>query len=186
MDQKIQKISTKIRATIEIRKSKINALIDIMGDKADDVLHSLAFWQKRRCIKPWKRNLTSTSSHSAMWFRFNQWKQQTGETVDDFITDLHCLADWCSYGELRNEMIQDRMIVGLLDDTLSEKLQLNSKLMLEIAVTTMHQSKGVYKQQPMVKSKPSDTTQKFLMQCIPEKVEIWAQVWKQGRHKQTC
>ena len=46
--------------------------------------------------------------------------------------------------------------MGLLDDALSEKLQLDSKLTLEIAVTTTCQSKRVYKQQPVVRAKPLD------------------------------
>ena len=76
--------------------------------------------------------------------------------MDDFITDLHCLADRCSYGDLSNEMIWDRTVVGLLNDTLSEKLQLDSKLTLEIAVTTARQIEEVHKQQPVVRGKPSD------------------------------
>ena len=55
-------------------------------------------------------------------------------------------------------MIWDRKVVGLLDNVLSEKLQLDSKLTLEIAVTvtTACQSKGVHKQQPVVRGKCSD------------------------------
>ena len=51
---------------------------------------------------------------------------------------------------------RDRIVVGLLDDALLEKLQLDSKPTLEIAVTTASQSEGVHKQQPVVRGKPSD------------------------------
>ena len=47
--------------------------------------------------------------------------QQKGESVDNFITDLHCLVKSCSYGELHSEMICDCIVVGLLDDGLSKK-----------------------------------------------------------------
>ena len=53
--------------------------------------------------------------------KFNQRKQQQGESVETFVTDLYCLADRCDYGQLRNEMIRDRIVVGLLDDAISEK-----------------------------------------------------------------
>ena len=66
--------------------------------------------------------------------RFNQRSQQQGETVDAFVTALHTLAEHCEYGELRSQMIRDRLVVGLLDANLSEKLQLEANLKLEDAV----------------------------------------------------
>jgi len=47
-----------------------------------------------------------------------------GEPVDDFITSLH------SCGQLLEEMIQNRVVVGLCNSALSEKLQLVSELAL--------------------------------------------------------
>ena len=67
--------------------------------------------------------------------KFNSRHQRKGETVDNFITDLHCLAKSYSYGDLHNKMIHDRIVVGLLDDGLSEKMQLDSHLTLEKAVS---------------------------------------------------
>ena len=69
--------------------------------------------------------------------KFNSLKQLQDETVDDFITDLFCLAEHCTYRELREEMIRDRLAVGLLDATLSEKMQLHSKLMLDKALAKL-------------------------------------------------
>ena len=40
--------------------------------------------------------------------RFNSRKQLQGETVDSFATDLFCLAEYCEYGHLHDEMIRDR------------------------------------------------------------------------------
>ena len=54
--------------------------------------------------------------------------------MDAFITDLNTLAQHCSYGALHDEMIRDRIVVGLRDKALSEKLQLESDLALEKAV----------------------------------------------------
>ena len=55
--------------------------------------------------------------------RFNQRQQAEGESVDDFVMDLYRLAEHCGYGVLHNEMIRDRIVVGLRDAKLSEKLQ---------------------------------------------------------------
>ena len=48
-------------------------------------------------------------------------------------------------------MISDRIAVGLLDDGLSEKKQLDPNLTLEKAVSMACQSKAVYKQQGIVR-----------------------------------
>ena len=37
--------------------------------------------------------------------KFNSRRQQDGETVDQFVTALHTLAENCSYGQLCEEMI---------------------------------------------------------------------------------
>jgi len=52
--------------------------------------------------------------------KFNSHKQEAGESVDSFITDLHCLARYCNYGELHDEMIRDRIVVGIRDSKLSQ------------------------------------------------------------------
>ena len=47
--------------------------------------------------------------------KFNQRRQGPDETVESFITDLHCLAEYCQYGALRDEMIRDHIVIGLKD-----------------------------------------------------------------------
>ncbi|KAK3713987.1 hypothetical protein QZH41_017106, partial [Actinostola sp. cb2023] len=44
--------------------------------------------------------------------KFNTRKQEVGESVVSFITDLYCLAKYCNYGALNDEMIRDRIIVA--------------------------------------------------------------------------
>jgi len=53
--------------------------------------------------------------------------QKPEESVDSFITDLHTLAEFCKYGDLHDQLICDRIVVGLLDKKLSEKLQMDSE-----------------------------------------------------------
>ena len=62
-------------------------------------------------------------------------KQEDGDSVDSFITALYELAEYCNYGALREEMIRDRLVVGIRDSKLSENLQLDSELTLEKAIT---------------------------------------------------
>ena len=83
--------------------------------------------------------------------RFNQRVQEPGESVDAFITALYGLAEHCGYAGLHDEMIRDRILVGLRDAKLSENLQLDSDLTLEKAVTKVRQAETVKQQQPLVR-----------------------------------
>ena len=126
-------------------EAQVNMLIYTMGDEADDILRSFKLSdtdvKKYRVVKEKfedhfikKRNVIYERA------RFNSRKQEKGEPVDSFITDLHALAEHCDYKDLHDEMIRDRIVVGLRDAALSEKLQLDSKLTLEKAVTTAWQA----------------------------------------------
>ena len=68
-----------------------------------------------------------------------------GEPVESFITDLHCLAEHCEFGTLKDQLIRDRIVVGLRNKQLSEKLQLDPDLTLEKAMVKVKQSEVVKK-----------------------------------------
>ena len=40
-------------------------------------------------------------------------RQEEGEPLDSFITSLYWLAEYCNYRDLHDEMIQDRIVMGL-------------------------------------------------------------------------
>ena len=72
--------------------------------------------------------------------------------MDDFITDLYCLAEHCRYGALHEMLVRDCIAIGIRDRRLSEKLQMETGLTLDDIVTQAHQSEAVKKQQGIVKS----------------------------------
>ena len=78
-------------------------------------------------------------------------KQEDGESVDNFITSLYGLVEHCNYGVLQDEMIRDRLVAGVRDASLSLKLQLDSELTLEKAVSTARQSETIKKQQTVLR-----------------------------------
>ena len=63
--------------------------------------------------------------------RFHKLDQLPGETVDTFIQDLYRLAKDCKYGSLKDGLIRDRIVVSVVDDSLSDRLQAKVDLTLE-------------------------------------------------------
>ena len=74
--------------------------------------------------------------------QFNR-KQALSETANDFITALFKFSETCEYGELCDQLIRDRLAVGIADAMLSEKLQMDKDLKLEKAITIIKQAEQV-------------------------------------------
>ena len=73
-----------------------------------------------------------------------------------FITALYNLAERCEYGALHDDMIRDRIVVGIKDSSLSERMQLDDALTLEKATKTVRQSETVKLQQPEMRRLPNE------------------------------
>lgn len=63
------------------------------------------------------------------------------EMVDAFVTALYAVVEHCNWGTLHNELIRDRIVVGLADTHLSE--QLEKDLNLEKAINMAIQSEEI-------------------------------------------
>ncbi|XP_025999271.1 uncharacterized protein K02A2.6-like [Astatotilapia calliptera] len=136
-------------------ENQVNALIYTMGEEAEDILVSLHLTPEEASdYETVKRRLDAhfVARRNIIFERakFNQRQQETGESVDNFHTALHCLAEHCGYGTLHDEMVRDRFVVGLKDKRLSEQLQMDPELTLEKALNRARQSELVKKQQEML------------------------------------
>ena len=91
--------------------------------------------------------------------RFNLRCQEEGESAASFISDVYALAEHCGYGDLRDELIRDRLVVGIRDRRLSERLQLDADLTLDKAVTIIWQLETVHQQQVFLRGDNDETRQ---------------------------
>ena len=106
--------------------AQISTLVYAMGDQAEDILSTLHvpddanYDQLKESLNTYFgvcRNLINERA------KFNRRVQQPAESVDVFIQDLYRLAEHCDYGALREQLIRDRIVVGVIDDALSDRLQ---------------------------------------------------------------
>ena len=73
---------------------------------------------------------------------FNSRKQQEGESVEEFVRALNILVNHCNYADT-DEQVRGRLVIGLNDLQLKEKLQLQGDLTLEKAVTIARQQEQI-------------------------------------------
>ena len=136
--------------------AQINTLIYCMGDDAEDILVSFSLSEEDAkkygtVEKKFDDHFNPRKNVIFERAKFNSRKQEDGEPVESFITELYKLSEHSNYGDMRNEMIRDRIVVGIRDARLSERLQLDHKLTLDDAVTAVRQSEQVKQQQTVLR-----------------------------------
>ena len=165
-------------------EAQVNTLIYTMGAEADDIFQSFGLSEED------KKNYETVKSKFDSHFvkrrnviyeraKFNQRKQEEGENVDVFITALYSLVEYCVYGNLHEEMIRDRIVVGIRDATLSFKLQLDDKLTLEKAITQVCEAETIKKQQPLLRGERQEKTEATAtVSSVQKKASKQPRAWK--------
>ena len=141
---------------------QVGTLLYAMGECADDILKTLNIDEDKASYEEVKTALNEyyeiRRNVLVERAKFNKRVQKPGEPVDSFIQDLYRLADDCEYGLLKNELIRDRIIVGVLDDALSDRLQSKLKLTLEEAVQISRQAEARQQSREVVRGSTLTST----------------------------
>ncbi|UYV65862.1 K02A2.6-like [Cordylochernes scorpioides] len=134
-------------------EDKIDFFMYLIGNHADDIFRTFKF-EKEEEAKKIDSVLKAFDSHFCVRnniiyerAKFNSRIQEDREPVDEFITSLYKLADNCEFEGLHEQLIRDRIVVGVRDKALSKKMQLDSELTLEKAVKMVRQQEAVRQQQ---------------------------------------
>ena len=126
----------------ESKGRQVSTLLYCMGEEAKDVLKSTSITEDEK------------KSYEEVLGKFNDYFKVQKNVIferarinhrnqEQYITDLYRLAETCEYGDLTSQMIRDRLVVGILDLKLSERLQMDPNLTLEKAKMLIRQSEAV-------------------------------------------
>ena len=146
----------------ESEERQINTLLYCLGEEAEDILTSTNISDENR------KNYDSVLASFDGFFKvrknviierakFNKRSQLPDEPAEQFIASLYNLASDCNFGDLKNELIRDRIVVGIRDASLSERLQTEPELTLERAKTLVRQREAVRVQQQTLKGEKMET-----------------------------
>ena len=131
---------------------QVNTLLYCIGEEAEAVLTSANATEAERKVYATilaKFDAFFTVRRNVIFerARFNRRSQLEGESAEKFIMELYTLAENCAYGDMTDEVIRDRLVVGIRDATLSQQLQLTADLTLETAKKRIRQREAVAEQQ---------------------------------------
>ncbi|KAK3915661.1 hypothetical protein KUF71_024804 [Frankliniella fusca] len=144
---------------------QVDFLIYLMGDKAEEVMKTFKYvppetaTSAQTLLKKFTEHFGGKINVVYERAKFNQRYQQPGEPAIDFITDLFGMAEKCNYRDLKEELIRDRIIVGISNIQLSAAMQMDAAIDLNKAKETVLQAEDVQKQLPTVRNGHGDTAQ---------------------------
>ena len=138
--------------SVKAEEKQVSTLLYCMGEDADDTLASTHITTDKR--KQYQAVIAKLDGFFQVRrnviferARFNCHIQKEGESVEQLITSLYNLVETCNFGDLKNKMIRDRIVVGIRDQALSEHLQTVADLTLEKAKALVRQREAAHEHQ---------------------------------------
>ena len=131
---------------------KTSRLLTTIGEKARDVYYTFTFATEGDDMKldpviakfdeyfsP-RKNLPYTR------FKFFTYNQTNGQTIDEYVTELKSRSRHCEFGSLKESLIRDRIVAGIQDAKVRERLLRETDLSLDKAISICTASKATKKQ----------------------------------------
>ena len=144
----------------ESGERQVSSLLYCMGVDAEDVLATTNISNDKKdyskVVRKFNEYFKVRKNTIFECANFNLTRQLADETVEQFITRLHQIADTCKFGEMRSEMIRDRLVIGIRDQQLSERLQMELELILAKAEKLTRQRAAIAQQQQSLRE-PAET-----------------------------
>ena len=125
------------RLKTESKEFRTATLLTCIGQEALEIYDGLAFddeTQKKDIdvvLKKLEEFCIGTTNEIYERYLFNKRDQAEGESIDTYVAALRSLSKTCNYGALTDNLIRDRMVVGILDKGIRKKLLQESKLTLQ-------------------------------------------------------
>ena len=84
--------------------------------------------------RSWWRKLCPTLPPDAPGFKFNSRSQQPGESIATYVSELRKLSEYCEYGETLEDMLCDRLVCGLAERRVQQRLLAEGDLTFDKAL----------------------------------------------------
>ena len=124
-----------------------------MGEKADRIFKTFTYGSGESAdkydvvIKNFEQYFVPKRNVIYERSMFHARKQSENETVEQYYSDLHALVQKCSYpDEMQDEMLRDRLVLGLRDKDTQCKLYMQENLTIAKAVDIARQAELIRQQ----------------------------------------
>ncbi|XP_037292552.1 uncharacterized protein LOC119188792 [Manduca sexta] len=144
---------------------QLATLIAVVGDQTYELFVNLVSPKKPADLK--FDELTSLvadhlqpkPSIMAERYKFRQRRQQSGETVSQFVAELKRLSRQCEFKETLNDNLRDQFVCGLTSDVIRQRLFAESDLSYSYAVTLAMSLEAAERDSAAVEGNKANTSQ---------------------------
>ena len=126
-DWKIYEQAAKI--SIEAPKVRVAALLNIIGHDALGMYDTFDWGDHpehkdniEKVLEQFRNRLVPESTETFERYKFFKRNQELEEIINAYVTAVMKLADSCNFGTLKDSHSQDRLVHGILDDSVRFKL----------------------------------------------------------------
>lgn len=130
-----------LKATGKVKESddvKLAIFLNIIGEDGVDVYNTLKLSEDERndytkVLQEFEKYANPRKNVVYERFKFFSRKQGEGEAFDHYLTDVKKLSTTCEFGEQQESLIRDRIVLGISDRALQERLLAREDLSLNKA-----------------------------------------------------
>ena len=90
--------------------------------------------------------------------QFNTRNQNERELIDSYVTELRILSKSCEFGDLTDSLIKDRLVCGVIKDSVRSRLLRETELTLQKAIDICRAAETSTQQMKVIQSSSSGAT----------------------------
>ena len=132
--------------------TRVATLLTVIGNDAIDVFNTIT-WDAEgddtkieKVLQIFEEHCEPKKSVSYERYKFFSRAQESGETIDQYVTVLRKLGETCEFGTLRNSLIKDRIVLGVSNCKTRARLLRVQELTLEKALDVVRSAEMTEKQ----------------------------------------
>ncbi|XP_019633266.1 PREDICTED: uncharacterized protein LOC109476703 [Branchiostoma belcheri] len=110
------------------QKKRKKMFLYVIGQESREVYETLTFEKEeaertlKDLIDAFDTYCSPKKNQTVERYKFFTRAQKAGETFDEYLTELRHLATDCGFGEIRDSLIRDRILCGITDGKVRERL----------------------------------------------------------------
>lgn len=132
-------------------KQKACIFLHVVGEEAVQVYNTFVFddgdeYKLKKILEKFEAYCTPKRNTTYERHKFFTRVQRSDETIDQYVTELRTMAKNCEFGDLVDSLIRDRIICGVPDNALKERLLRTVDLTLDKALATCRAAESTKEQ----------------------------------------
>lgn len=126
--QRFELYLTATGAAEKADKVKSSILLTVIGEDCLDIYNNFKFDPAddkqvlEKVLEKFQNYFTPQASTTYERYKFFTHAQKDGQTIENYAKELRTMSRTCKFGDLQESLIRDRIICGIIDNGLREKL----------------------------------------------------------------